>query len=224
VLGLDGNATGSLESSLFGASADGIGTVNGEVAVSFSPQGKPETLEVAASGDGVWKVGPAEPKLDLPEPPANGGGASSSNNTSSPGTPASGNPTAGSGGAPSSGSPGESAPKPTLSIDSSSSDGSGVGSSFVGTLDLADNPQAEQDVESVLHGDPSKISAVINDLNTSGTETVQTYRIDRSNSSVGAKWSEGVGLGGHITDGTSSATYDPPMTRQDGGPWLSAAH
>ena len=94
-----------------------------------------------------------------------------------------------------------------------------MGTSFVGTIDLAQHPQAEQDLQSVLEGDPAKIPALIDDMNSEGTETVQTYHITQSQSKWGASGSVGVGLGAGVDDGSSSANYDPPETRTDGGPW-----
>jgi hypothetical protein len=58
-------------------------------------------------------------------------------------------------------------------------------------------------------------------MNSNGTETIQTYHITRSDSNVGAGLSAGVGVAGHLSDGSSNTTYKPPRTREDGGPWHS---
>ena len=56
-------------------------------------------------------------------------------------------------------------------------------------------------------------------MNSDGTETIQTYHIERSNSKVGGKVSVGVGVGVGLSDGSSNATYDQPKTREKGGQW-----
>lgn len=199
--GLDGNADGSLAGVLFGAQADGAGNVNGEVSVTFSPSGTPETLEISAYGDGVWGVSPpTNAKLEVPGSSSSEGGSSGS----------------GEGG---DGSGGESGKEPLLSIESDGSEGSGVGSMFTGTLNLANDPQAEQDVNLILQGDPAPIGDLVHQLNTSGTESVQTYHISRSSSTYGGKASVGVGVGASLIGGSSSAKYSPPETRENGGPW-----
>ncbi|MFZ0041970.1 MAG: hypothetical protein WAK93_11735 [Solirubrobacteraceae bacterium] len=216
--GLDGTADGSLMDALFGGQASGLGTANGEVTVTFSPNGHPEQLEVAASGDGVWSVAPAS-SVHLEAPSSGEDGKSGSGG--SDGSGGSGG-SEGSGGKSGSDSGGGSDDSP-LSIDHDGAGGSGVGTSFVGTLNLATHPQAEQDLESLLEGNPVEISSLVNDMNTEGDESVQTYKLSRSNSSWGASGSVGVGLGAGVDDGSSSATYKPPETRTDGGKWQSGS-
>ncbi len=215
VAGLDASGGANLGAALFGPQASAVGTINRELAVTLSPDGKPLEVEVAASGDGVWGVVPAGPNLGGVRIPTSGG-PSGAGESGTGGSEPGAKPAGGEGG-------GAAGSAPALSFDSTTTSGSGTGSSFVGTLDLQDDPQAAADVQAVLHGDTSKISAVIHDMNTSGTETVQSYGITRSNDSVGAQWSDGVGLGGHINDSGSTATYNPPKTRVGGGPWQTGS-
>ena len=90
---------------------------------------------------------------------------------------------------------------------------------FTGTLDLSSDPQAEQDVNLILQGDPAPIGDLVSQLNSNGTESVQTFQITRSSTTYGAKASVVAGLGASLSDGTSNATYSPPETREDGGKW-----
>jgi hypothetical protein len=195
VAGISGTADGDLANWLFGAQAQGAGNVTADVSVTFSPSGVPETLQVSASGDGVWGVAPP-----------------TSANLSIPGSPSEG-------GSKEGGSKEGGGDEPLLSIQSDYSGGSGVGSVFTGTLNLASDPRAAQDVSAILQDDPAQIGDLINQLNTKGTETVQTYSITRSNSTYGGKVSFGAGAGGSLSDGNSNATYKPPRTREDGGAW-----
>jgi hypothetical protein len=195
--GLDGNATGDLGSALFGAQADGAGNLTGDLSVTFSPSGAPQKLELSASGDGVWGVSPpTDAKVNIP------GGSGSS------------------GGGDKSG--GEGGKEPVLSLKTEGSDGSGVGTVFTGELDLSSDPTAASDVTAILQGDTSRLGDLINQMNSNGTETVQTYRISRSTSKVGVKGSVGVGFGGGLNDGNSDTTYNRPQIREHGGPWHEA--
>lgn len=194
VAGLSGTADGTLADWLFGSQADAAGNVEGDVNVTFSPNGTPESLDVTASGDGVWDVG--QPSYAGAQVPGSEDGSSKEG-----------------------GKPSEGGKEPLLSLETDSSEGSGEGSMFTGELDLSKDPQAAQDVTSILEGDPSALGDLINQMNSTGTESVQTYHITRSNSKVGASASAGVGLGGSLSDGSSNATYTPPKTREDGGKW-----
>lgn len=201
VAGLDGSADGDLADWLLGAQADGAGNIQGDVNVTFSPSGAPETLEVSASGDGVWDVAPpSSARVDIP-------GSSS------------GNPEGGSskgGGAPSGG---ESGKEPLLTLETRGGGGNGVGSTFTGTLDLSSDPQAAQDVTLILEGDTSALGDLIDQMNSSGTETIQSYRISRSNSTIGGSLSVGAGGGASLSNGSSTATYNRPKMRENGGKW-----
>jgi Flp pilus assembly pilin Flp len=212
--GLDGTATGHLSEDLFGGTAEGQGTINGDVTVLFSPNGTPKELEVTASGDGVWHVAPPSGlnprlpdsiKVKQPE-----GGAGSG----------SGSPE---GGSSQGGGSSEGSKEPLLDFSSDSSEGSGYGSEFSGTLDLSAHPQAEQDLGALLRGDPTKIDALVNDMNTSGEERVWNYKVNRSDSSYGASGNFVVGAAGHVSDGTATMQDSPPEMREDGGRWHSAA-
>ena len=205
--GLDGTASGHLSEDLFGGTAEGQGTINGDVTVLFSPNGTPKELEVTASGDGVWHVAP--PSAFNPRLP------SSISVGESPGAKKPG-------GEPSGGSS-EGGKEPLLKFTSDSSEGSGYGSEFSGSLDLSADPAAAQDVNSLLEGDPTKIDALINDMNTSGEERVWNYKVDRSDSSYGASGNLVVGAAGHVNDGSASMQDSPPQIREDGGKWHSAA-
>lgn len=205
--GLDGNADGSLAGVLFGAQANGAGNVSGEVSVTFSPNGAPQTLEISAYGDGVWGIGPQQnAKVDIPNTSSTEGGSSSSTTTTA-------------GGSNRDKSGGESGKEPLLSVQSQGVNGSGVGSLFTGTLDLSNDPQAEQDITSILSGNTAPIGDLITQINSKGTETIQNYQITRSSSNVGVNASVGVGVGVGLNNGSSSANYAPPEIRQDGGKW-----
>jgi hypothetical protein len=173
------------------------------VTVTYSPNGTPLTLQITASGDGVWGAsGVQNVGAKVPVGSSSEGGAS------------------GQGG--SAGEGGGGAKPPTLEILTKRTGGSGSGTSFTGTLNLATDPAAQQDLQGLLQGDPTRLGDLINQLNSNGTESLQTYHISRSSSTYGAKLSAGVGVGGELNDGSSSATYDPPTTRRDGGPWHTA--
>ena len=205
--GLDGEADGGLADALLGAQADGAGNVSGEVSVTFSPNGTPQTLEVVASGDGVWGIAPPhDAQVEVPGS-SNEGGSSSEGGSSGEGGSEPGHQSDGGG------------DEPLLSIDSNGYSGSGVGSMFTGTLDLSSDSQAEQDVNLILQGDPAPIGDLVSQLNSNGTESVQTFQITRSSTTYGAKASVVAGLGASLSDGTSNATYSPPETREDGGKW-----
>lgn len=215
--GLDGTASGHLSEDLFGGTAEGEGNISGDVTLLFSPNGTPQTLEVDATGDGVWRV--AAPNLGnfnprLPDNiPVKGGQDESGGGSSG----------AGSSGSRSSESGSEGGGEPLLDFSSDSTDGSGYGSEFSGTLDLTQDPAAEQDVNELLEGDPAKIDALINDMNTSGEERVWTYKVDRSDSTYGMSGNFIAGAGAHVTNGTATMQDNPPEIRQDGGKWYSAA-
>ncbi len=201
--GLDGNADGSLAGVLFGAQANGAGNVSGEISVTFSPNGTPQTLEVSAYGDGVWGIGPQQnAKIDIPDSSSTEGGSSSSEGGSNRGK-----------------SGGEGGDEPLLSVQSQGVNGSGVGSLFTGAIDLANDPQAEQDVNSILGGNTARIGDLITQINSNGTETIQKYHITRSSSNIGVNASVGVGAGVGLNNGSSSADYAPPEIRENGGPW-----
>lgn len=202
VAGLDGTADASLANWLFGAQADGAGNVTAEATVTFSPSGAPETLDVTASGDGVWTLA-APPSLINTQVPGSSSGQSGSSKEGGQ-------------------SGGESGKEPLLSVQTNTTGGSGVGSQFTGALDLSDDPQAVQDITSILQGNPAAIGDLINQMNSKGTETIQSYRITRSNSTVGGDLSVGVGGGFSLSDGTSSATYNRPKMRENGGQWHDA--
>lgn len=208
--GLDGNASGSLAGVLFGTQANGAGNVSGEISVTFSPSGAPQTLDVSAYGDGVWGIGPQQnAKVDIPGSSSSEGGSSSSEGGSS--TSAGGSNDGKSGG--------EGGNEPLLSVQSQGVNGSGVGSLFTGTLNLANDPQAEQDVNAILGGNTAPIGDLITQIGSRGTETVQSYDITRSSSNIGVKASVGVGVGLGLNNGSSSANYAPPEIRENGGPW-----
>jgi hypothetical protein len=193
VAGVNASGDTSLLNALLGGQAGLAGNGNANLVVTFSPHGTPETVQVAMSVDGVWGAAP-------------------------PGSTRFRSPVASSGGS-GSGSGGSGASAPVLSLRSDTQGGSGMGTSFVGTLAIANDPQAQSQLEAVLQGDVSQLPALIADMNSNGTETTQTYKISRSGSTEGASASFGVGGGATITDGNSTATYHVPETRNDGGPW-----
>jgi hypothetical protein len=92
----------------------------------------------------------------------------------------------------------------------------------VGTLDLSDDPAAQAALEQVLEGNTSQIPVLVADMNARGTEYTQSYHVKRSNSTWGGQVNLGGGGGAELSDGSSSACYDPPRVRQNGGPWTAA--
>lgn len=218
--GLDGSADGSLAGVLFGAQADGAGHVSGEVSVTFSPSGTPQTLEVSAYGDGVWGIGPQQnAKVDIPGSSSTEGGSSSSADGGSSSSAEGGSSPSTEGGSNGEKSGGGGGEEPLLSVENHGVGGSGVGSLFTGTLDLANDPRAQQDVNSILSGNVGPIGDLITQINSKGTETIQNYQITRSSSNVGVNASVGVGVGVGANDGSSSANYAPPEIRENGGKW-----
>ncbi len=199
-LSVDGD--GSLGDALFGPHASGIGALDGEATVTFSPNGTPLELEVTASGDGVWEATGAGGQA--PEGSAHGGTS-----------PESGD------GAGAGGEGGKS--EPLLSVSHEAAGGEGAGSKFVGTLDLSDDPAAQAALEQVLEGNTSQIPVLIADMNAHGTEYTQSYHLKKSSSTYGGEVNVGGGGGAELSDGNSSACYDPPRVRQDGGPWTPTA-
>ncbi len=199
-LSVDGD--GSLGDAMFGPHASGIGTLEGDVTVTFGPDFTPRELEVSASGDGVWEANPnggqaPEGSAHVGTAPESGGGE---------------------------GKDGEAAGKsePLLSLSHDAAGGDGVGSKFVGKLDLSDDPAAQAALEQVLRGNTSQIPALIADMNAHGTEYIQNYHVKKSTSTWGGEVNVGGGGGAELNDGSSSACYDPPRVRQNGGPWTTA--
>jgi hypothetical protein len=194
-LSVDGD--GSLGDALFGPHASGIGSLDGEVTVTFGPDFKPRELEVTASGDGVWEA--TGEGGQAPEGSAHGGTSSES------------------GGGEGEGGKSE----PLLGVSHEGAGGEGVGSKFVGTLDLSDDPAAQAALEHVLEGDTSQIPVLIADMNAHGTEYTQSYHLKKSSSTYGGEVNVGGGGGAELNDGSSSACYDSPRVRQNGGPWTT---
>ena len=194
-LTLDGDS--SLGDALFGPHASGIGSLDGEVTVTFGPDFTPRELEVTGSGDGVWEA--TGEGGQVPEGSAHGGTS-----------PESGD---GEGGG------GES--EPLLKVSHEGAGGEGVGSKFVGTLDLSEDPAAQAALEQVLEGNTSQIPVLIADMNAHGTEYTQSYHLKKSSSTYGGEVNVGGGGGAELNDGSSSACYDPPRVRQNGGPWTT---
>jgi hypothetical protein len=199
-LSVDGD--GSLGDALFGPHASGIGSLDGEVTVTFGPDFTPRELEVTASGDGVWEA--TGEGGQVPEGSAHGGTAE------------------GGGGENSGGGEGEGGKsEPLLSVSHDGAGGEGVGSKFVGKLDLSDDPAAQAALEQVLQGNTSQIPVLIADMNAHGTEYTQSYHLQKSSSTYGGEVNVGGGGGAELNDGSSSACYDPPRVRQNGGPWTT---
>lgn len=53
------------------------------------------------------------------------------------------------------------------------------------------------------------------------SEYTQSYHLKKSNSTYGGEVNAGGGGGAELSDGGSSACYDPPRVRQNGGPWTT---
>ena len=111
--------------------------------------------------------------------------------------------------------------EPLLSVSHEGAGGESVGSKFVGTLDLTDDPAAQAALEQVLAGNTSQIPVLIAEMNAHGTEYTQSYHLKKSNSTYGGEVNAGGGGGAELSDGGSSACYDPPRVRQNGGPWTT---
>lgn len=94
-----------------------------------------------------------------------------------------------------------------------------MGSKFVGSLDLSDDPPAQSALEQVLQSNTSQIPVLVSDMNTNGTEYTQSYHVKKSTSTYGGELNAGSGGRAELSRGSSSACYDPPRVRQDGGPW-----
>jgi hypothetical protein len=58
-------------------------------------------------------------------------------------------------------------------------------------------------------------------MNAHGTEYTQSYHLKKSSSTYGGEVNVGGGGGAELSDGDSSACYDPPRVRQNGGPWTT---
>jgi hypothetical protein len=190
-LTVDGD--GSLGDALFGPHASGIGSLDGDVTVTLGPDFKPRELEVTASGDGVWEA--TGEGGQAPEGSAHGGTS------------------------PESGEGGKS--EPLLGVSHEGAGGEGAGSKFVGKLDLSDDPAAQAALEQVLEGNTSQIPVLIADMNAHGTEYTQSYHLKKSSSTYGGEVNVGGGGGAELSDGSSSACYDPPRVRQNGGRWTT---
>lgn len=203
---------GSLGDALFGPHASGIGSLDGEATVTFGPGGTPQELEITASGSGVWE-GSASGG-GVPEGSVHGGTSSES-----------GGGEGGSGGGE--GKPGGSAgeggkSEPLLSLSHEAAGGDGVGSKFVGTLDLTDDPAAVAALAQVLQGNTAGVPVLVDEMNAHGTEYTQSYHLTQSSSTWGGEVNLGGGGGAELNDGSSSACYDPPRVRQNGGPWTTS--
>lgn len=206
---------GSLGDALFGPHVSGIGSLDGEATVTFSPSGAPLTLEVTASGSGVWEGSTTGGQM--PEGSAHGGSASEPGSESNAGTGEGG--TGGDGGTGGEGGGGES--EPLLSISHDAAGGEGAGSKFVGTLNLSNDPAAQSALDEVLTGNTAGIPVLIDEMNSHGTEYTQSYHLQQSNSTYGAEVNAGGGGGAEFNDGSSSACYDAPRVRQNGGQWTT---
>jgi Flp pilus assembly pilin Flp len=192
-LTLDGD--GSLGDALFGPHASGIGSLDGDVTVTFGPDFTPQELEVTASGDGVWEA------------------------TGEGGQPPEGSAHGGTSPEPGGGEGEGGKSEPLLSVSHEGAGGEGVGSKFVGKLDLSHDPAAQAALEQVLGGNTSQIPVLIADMNAHGTEYTQSYHLKKSSSTYGGEVNAGGGGGAELSDDGSSACYDPPRVRQNGGPW-----
>ena len=205
-LSVDGD--GSLGDALFGPHGSGIGSLDGDVTVTFGPDFTPRELEVTASGDGVW-----EATGDGGQPPEGSAHGGTSPESGEGGKGETGDEGGGEGGKS----------QPLLSVSHEGAGGDGVGSKFVGTLDLSDEPAAQAALERVLEGDTSQIPVLIADMNAHGIEYTQSYHVNKSSSTWGGQVNVGGGGGADLNDGSSSACYDPPRVRQNGGPWTTAS-
>ena len=156
---------------------------------------------MTATGDGVWGIAPARhAELNVPGgSPGEGSGPAGSSQGGTPG--------------------GEGAKDPLLKVEGNGYGGSGVGSMFTGQLDLTNDPQAVKDTESILSGDTSTVPDLVDQMNAHGTESLQGYRITRSNSSYGASVGAGAGVGVGPNHGSANLTYNRPQTRENGGKW-----
>lgn len=76
-------------------------------------------------------------------------------------------------------------------------------------------------IRRTLAGNTSQIPVLIAEMNAHGTEYTQSYHLKKSNSTYGGEVNAGGGGGAELSDGGSSACYDPPRVRQNGGPWTT---
>lgn len=195
-ISLGGAGDATLATSLFGGKqASGAASLQGSATVTVSPSGKPLQLVVDASGQGVWSAGPSSDKhASLPgtdkSDPSPGGKTSAVSHA-----------------------------EPALELNSNTAGGSGGGAEFQATLDLTNNPSAASDVQALLHLNLTKIPAVVDDMNKSGTEQVQTFHAQQSNSSFDVQGNFGVGLGAGLTNASSRECVQSIQVRQAGGSW-----
>jgi hypothetical protein len=217
---LTADGDGSLGDALFGPHASGIGSLDGEASVTFGPDGAPLELEVTASGSGVWEA--SGTGGDVPDGSVHGGTGSESGGggeSGGSGESGGGGESGGSGESGEGGGGGES--EPLLSLSHDGAGGEGAGSKFVGTLDLSDDPAAQTALAQVLSGNTAGIPVLIDEMNAHGMEYTQSYHLTQSNSTYGVEVNAGGGGGGELNDGSSSACYNPPRVRQNGGPWTT---
>lgn len=218
---LSAEGDGSLGDALFGSHASGIGSLDGAATVTFGPDGTPLQLQVTASGSGVWEASASGGAV--PEGSAHGGTASESGGSESHSGGNGNGGNRGEGGNGGSGGGGESGKsEPLLSLSHDGAGGDGGGSRFVGTLDLSNDPAAQAALAQVVSGNPAGIPVLINAMNDHGTEYTQSYQLKQSNSTVAGEVNVGGGGGAEFNDGSSSACYDRPRVRQDGGPWTAS--
>lgn len=161
-LKLDGSADGSLMEALFGPSIGAQADGSGDAVVTLNSKGQPTELEITASGSYGANGGL---QVSKPENGQEGG----SNGSGAKGSEGSGG---GAGGL-------------LKSLDVSAKGGQGQGYKYTATLDLANNPQAVQDLTSLLN--PSSagpaMTQLISQINTNGKQRVQPYQ--QSTSSTG---------------------------------------
>jgi hypothetical protein len=165
-LKLDGNADGSLMQALFGPKAAAEASGSADAVVTLDSHGNPKLLEVTASGDAGGSGGVA---VSTPEGGSEGSGSSGEGEGS---------------GSEGDGSEGGGLLK---SLDLSSTLGKGEGYQYTATLDLRSDPQAVQDLASLLNPTSAgpAMTQLVSQINTSGEQRLQPYQQSTSQTGGG---------------------------------------
>jgi hypothetical protein len=201
---LDGSADGSLMQALFGPKVTGQAQGNADAVITLNSSGQPKQLEITASGNAGGSAGLAVKQ----------GGESGSSGGASGGSGSDG-----SGGSAGSGGEGGGVLK---SLDLSSTLGAGQGYQYTGTLDLSNDPQAVQDLASLLN--PSSagpaMTGLINQINTDGQQRLQPYRQSTSQTGGGVALEiSDVGAGVNASVSSQNQRLFAGWVQNPGGAW-----
>jgi Flp pilus assembly pilin Flp len=218
---LTASAGGSLQTDLLGGHSDSAnGSGAGTVTVTYSPSGKPLTVDIDHTLQGGYDVGGTSSSSSSTtgvagKAPASGGGSTEGGTSGSGTASASG---AGSGGDDSGGDD-DTGEGSSFGLTKSSSSSSATGTDVNGTLNVQQDPAAASAVDGLLAGDPADLATLLSDMNSSGTETVTQFTSSNSSSGISGSASVGVGFGAGTNSSKTSTKDQPPKQRVDGGAW-----